>query len=321
MANNGWYSSQHIRDSEKKKLDLFNSALSAINGAKEIVVYDIETTGLKPETDRILQFSAIRYSLPDFKELDEMDIYIRCPFSIPSDISKINGITDDLLEKKGIDEISAYRKIKGFFKEDDLLSGYNVVGFDEKFLNCFFHLFNDDFGPYVHLDALPLARKVIPGECVMRFDEKKGKVVPKYNLETVTGYYFPDNEVSFHSSIEDVKATAMVLKKLLEDIHQYMNKMEEEKEKKKQREDEIQSLFTKRDLKIQSISLFHPNSTMKRFYIHTTQGIFYFDAIEMCWMAKPGYGNVKSVDMKELRRKVLMQKGVTTDEELAKLKG
>lgn len=320
MANNGWYSSQYMRDSENEKLKLYNSALSLINNAKEIVVYDTETTGLKPETDRILQFSAVRYSLPDFKELDKIDLYINCPFAVPAMITKLNGISDDLLKEKGINEVLAYRKIKEFFKDGDLLSGYNI-GFDERFLTRFFNLFDDDFGPYTHLDALPLARKMIPGESVMKFDEKRGTVVPKYNLETVTGYYFPDNEVSFHSSIEDVKATAMVLKKLLEDIHQYMNKLEEEKEKKKQQEDEIQSLFTKRDLNIQSIRLFQPSSTMKRFYINTTQGTFYFDAIKMCWMAKPGCGNVESVNMEELRRKVLLQKGVTTDEELAKLKG
>ena len=57
---------------------------------------DIETTGLDVWKDRII---AIRFSkMANFEVHGESTIYIRQPESLPENITKLTGITDDMLE-------------------------------------------------------------------------------------------------------------------------------------------------------------------------------------------------------------------------------
>ena len=79
--------------------------LEKISKFKSIVIYDTETTGLKKDSDRILQFSAIRYDLKTWKQLDVLDIYIKCPYSVDGlKATEVNKITDELLDGQGIPE-------------------------------------------------------------------------------------------------------------------------------------------------------------------------------------------------------------------------
>ena len=298
-----------MSDPEKKsRKDKCYEALDKISKFKSIVVYDLETTGLNPKADRILQYSAIRFSLPEFKEMDRIDLYINCPFSVPAEITAINRIDDQVLAEKGIDDIEAYKKMKDFMHPDDLISGYNIATFDNNFMETFYKLFGSHFEYADILDALPLAKNVVDPDSVMAYNPKRKGYAPSYKLCTITEHYGLINEIEFHSSIEDVKATGFVLKNLIDEV------------KKMQAEDKPEKIdFMKRQAKVNSISWFAPSNTLQRVYVNTSQGTYYYDSMKRKWDAKPGKGNTDSIDMDQLRSEVLTLKNVRNEDELIEL--
>lgn len=68
------------------------------------VAYDLETTGLTPTHDEILEIGAIRIVNGDITGVFHEYVYPSC--SIPASITKINGITDDMVKNcRNIDEV------------------------------------------------------------------------------------------------------------------------------------------------------------------------------------------------------------------------
>lgn len=68
------------------------------------VVVDVETTGLDPKTDRIIEVSAIRMDRVGLshKETDEFTRLVKIDGPIPQAAVAIHGITDDMLAKRGV---------------------------------------------------------------------------------------------------------------------------------------------------------------------------------------------------------------------------
>ena len=64
------------------------------------VVFDLETTGLKPEVDEIIEIGAIRVNR-DSKEHDTFQALIRPSKSIPDKIVEITGITQKMVDDDG----------------------------------------------------------------------------------------------------------------------------------------------------------------------------------------------------------------------------
>ena len=88
---------------ETKKYDILN----------EFIIFDVETTGLKPEVNEIIEFSAQKCKFEDGKVStvgEPIDIYIKIPYSLPQEIVKLTGITDEILKTKGISKKDAYTK-------------------------------------------------------------------------------------------------------------------------------------------------------------------------------------------------------------------
>ena len=171
--------------------------LEKISKFKSIVIYDTETTGLKKDSDRILQFSAIRYDLKTWKQLDVLDIYIKCPYSVDGlKATEVNKITDELLDEQGIPEAEAFRKINDLIKEDDLIGGYNSDNFDNAFMTAFYKLFGKEFKYAASVDAYKLAKMVIDGNDVTELvtsRDKNGRErtsrKPVYKLAKIASYY------------------------------------------------------------------------------------------------------------------------------------
>lgn len=77
-----------------------------------VVFFDTETTGLDAERCRIIELAAIRIEQDDpgtFHITDGADLFIRLPEgrTIPDEIVKLTGITDEMLEAEGVTEAEA----------------------------------------------------------------------------------------------------------------------------------------------------------------------------------------------------------------------
>lgn len=96
------------------------------------VVLDIETTGLNPETDRIIEVCAQKLD-GEMKAIDEFYALIRIGTPLPPLITKLTGIQDADLEARGEDAASVYSRLHDFLK-GTVVVGHNIDDFDMKFL-------------------------------------------------------------------------------------------------------------------------------------------------------------------------------------------
>jgi exodeoxyribonuclease I len=117
--------------------------------ATTYLFYDLETSGLNPAFDQILQFAAIRTD-EGFKELDRYELRIRLrPDVVPSPRALlITGISIQEA-KTGLCEYEAVRQIHALVNEPNTISlGYNSLAFDDQFLR--FSFYRNLLPPYEH---------------------------------------------------------------------------------------------------------------------------------------------------------------------------
>ena len=154
-----------------------------------VVVFDVETTGLNPDTDEILQISAI-----DGDGNTLLNTYVR-PYVKEEwpDAAKVNGIASEMVKDAPYPhEILSI--VKGIFESTELLISYNGV-FDMGFLQHW----GIDFSSQKHFDVM---REFAPiyGEYREDYGDYKWQ-----KLTTCASYY--GYEFRAHDSLEDVKAT------------------------------------------------------------------------------------------------------------------
>lgn len=116
-------------------LDVMNVLRAAFPGYENVVFFDLETTGLLPERDLVLQLSAVNIQMPASK-FRTFNAYIRPDpgIGVPEKITELTGISDGLLEMCGMSEEDALRSFGEWLKGDSfILAGHNVQ-FDLCFL-------------------------------------------------------------------------------------------------------------------------------------------------------------------------------------------
>ena len=95
-----------------------------------IVVFDIETTGLDPATDQIIELGAVK--IENGNIVEKFSTFVKPTKKLGYDIVNLTGITDEMLEDAPpIDLV-----IKDFyeFSKGCILCGHNIIGFDIKFI-------------------------------------------------------------------------------------------------------------------------------------------------------------------------------------------
>lgn len=106
-----------------------DSSYSKKNALTEsYVVLDLETTGLDPEHDNILEIGAVRFEKG--VETNKLDIIVKT--QVPDNITELTGITQEMSDK-GIDVKEALEKLNSFISQDTVI-GFNIRMFDLKFL-------------------------------------------------------------------------------------------------------------------------------------------------------------------------------------------
>jgi len=123
------------------------------------IVLDLETTGFSHTIDEIIEIGAIKYQ--NGIEVDRYATLIKTDKTISKAVREKTGITNDLLEKEGIDKKIAIQSVYEFIG-NDVIVGHNIASFDSYFmddafqdvLNC---RFSNDY-----VDTLFLAKKKYP---------------------------------------------------------------------------------------------------------------------------------------------------------------
>ena len=161
----------------------------------EFVVFDLETTGLNPVNNEIIEIGAVK--LKDGKVIDEFSSMVKPERNIPAKITEITGIDDSMVK-----DAEPFEKV--FRKFIDFIGGAPLVAhnmdFDYSFirepLNKFMR--SDEV---TLIDTLTLARAVKP----KLKNHKLATLVDHYNIEL-------DNH---HRALDDAKATGYLLLELL----------------------------------------------------------------------------------------------------------
>ena len=168
-------------------------------------VVDSETSGLDPKHWDIIELSAIKVDGNTFEIIDEFDEYINPGYKLPPNIVEFNkkngtGICDKLLQQEGLNPKEAAIKFNKFVGDNPCIMGQNV-SFDIKFIQKLYHKnLKKDFEYLNVVDTLKMAKEKIPGK--RNLDILYGMIPESFNVP----------ELSFHKSIDDVKATLEVFK-------------------------------------------------------------------------------------------------------------
>lgn len=99
----------------------------------DYVVFDIETTGLHPDSDQICEIAAI--GVKDGLPQGTFSTLVAIEGSMPEAAGRVNGITDDML--KGAPAIGdALDAFLDFIGDDAVLAGHNITSFDIPFMEA-----------------------------------------------------------------------------------------------------------------------------------------------------------------------------------------
>jgi len=117
------------------------------------VCIDVETTGLNPQNDEVVEVTAIEFNRLGIKGNSISTLCKPMAGFIPIEVSKINKITYDMVKDKPI-YLESVRELIAKFVGDRVLVGHNIDDFDLGFLKI---------TPKSTYDTLKICRKRYTG--------------------------------------------------------------------------------------------------------------------------------------------------------------
>ena len=165
---------------------------------EEVVVFDIETTGLSPQTCKITEIGAVRAK--GGQVLEVYNSLINPGVEIPEEIVRLTGITDEMVRnERPIEEV-----LPEFlaFVGDRMLVAHNA-GFDISFIR---KAAEDQGIPFTngYLDTVAMSRYVNPE-------------LNKHKLDTLATY-FKLGEFNHHRASDDAEMLAMIYQKMVDKL-------------------------------------------------------------------------------------------------------
>lgn len=125
---------------------------------KDYVVFDLETTGINPERDSIVEISALK--VKDHKIEREFSTLVNPGRHIPPGATAVNGITDEMVADAP-DVGAAMERFLEFIGKD-ILVGHNIHTFDMNFVyNAAWSFLGKELDND-YIDTLYLARRYLP---------------------------------------------------------------------------------------------------------------------------------------------------------------
>lgn len=188
MQNNFIYGNKKYNFREHK-------GKSLLKWVDNYVLVDIETTGLSPRTDEIIEIGAIK--VKENKIIDTYNTLIKIDRNLNPFITKLTGITNKMLET-GKERDKALEEFVDF-TGNEIIMGHNV-NFDINFIydKCLSYLdyyLSNDF-----IDTMRIAKHILPD-------------IQNYKLGTLANYFGVDYR-SAHRGLKDVEITYEVYNKL-----------------------------------------------------------------------------------------------------------
>lgn len=167
---------------------------------RKYVALDLETTGLEPKRDRIIEIGAVKVS--DGVVIDEYTTLFDPQMEIPERIYQLTGISNDMVKGKPLigEALGVFLEFCG----DLPLLGHNIL-FDYSFVkhqavNCGFKFEKEA------VDTLKIARAVLPD-------------LPSRSLQNLR-QYFDISQGDAHRALEDARTTYHLYERLFQEYGQ-----------------------------------------------------------------------------------------------------
>lgn len=161
---------------------------------RPLLFFDLETTGLDKEKDRIIEFAGIKV-FPD-KRQERFETFINPERPIPEEVQELTGITNEMVaEAPTFQEVLS--TLIALIKDADL-SGHNVLNFDIPMLSA-------EFRRVGYSLPGPENRAVIDTL----------EVIKKYEVRTLGwaySFYMGEELTDAHRSMQDTEASLKVLR-------------------------------------------------------------------------------------------------------------
>ncbi len=162
----------------------------------EYVVFDIETTGLSSQNDRITEIGAVK--IKKGVVLEEFNTFVNPQMPIPPKIVEITGINDMMVADAPL-EAEALEKFLSFTGDCPLVAHNSE--FDTGFISEAVKRAGRKF-ENAHIDTMKMARLVFPE-------------LQNHRLETVVSHLGLDN-FNHHRASDDARVTAKIFSKMLD---------------------------------------------------------------------------------------------------------
>ncbi|MBQ4211589.1 MAG: UvrD-helicase domain-containing protein [Selenomonas sp.] len=177
----------------RKSGDPYGELLKALQ-EENIVVFDVESTGVDTTRDEIIQIAGIRLD----KQGNVKDEFVRylTPLRKVGDSVRVHGFTDDFLQENGEEPRQVLQDFCAF-AQGAVLVGHNV-SYDLRILGS--ELSRLDLPPLeypLYYDTLDIFRRFYPN-------------LPNHKLEYL-GKYCEVQHKSSHNALDDIMATAEIL--------------------------------------------------------------------------------------------------------------
>ncbi len=161
---------------------------------RPLLFFDLETTGLDTERDRVIEFACIK-AYPD-KRQERFESFVNPERPIPPEVTKLTGISDQMVESAPTFQ-ELLPALQNLMKDADL-AGYNIINFDIPMLESEFRRCSMPMPG-------PTNRAVIDPLEILKKNEVR-------TLSWAHQFYFGEDAGEGHRSMQDTEVTLKVLR-------------------------------------------------------------------------------------------------------------
>lgn len=165
---------------------------------EEVVVLDVESTGVDVTEDEVVQIAAIKVNSLG-KVVDKFEKFIKPTKELGSSVY-VHGFTKEFLEENGEDGVKVFKELLTFIGSG-VIVGHNV-GYDVSIIDSNMKRLNMEGLGYInYYDTLEMSRKFYPS-------------LKNHKLEYLSKYFNVENE-STHNAMDDILATKDILMSII----------------------------------------------------------------------------------------------------------